>query len=163
MITAAHCVHSYPADVWTVAIGEQNSHSKEEHEQFIGVEEIIKHPDYKFPKFIYDLALIRLKEKASWTKYAQPVCLPSVNSRTGRGLGYLAGWGYDAESKRGGTPTEDLHMARLPIMENEQCQEWFHSQGKRITLQPEHLCAGHEQGQEDGCQVIFLCLIQPRN
>lgn len=43
-------------------------------------------------------------------------------------------------------------MARLPIMENDQCESWFHSQGKKITLKPEHLCAGHEEGQQDGCQ-----------
>jgi hypothetical protein len=38
-------------------------------------------------------------------------------------------------------------------MDNDQCEEWFHSQGKNIKLQPEHLCAGHEVGLEDGCQV----------
>lgn len=133
-------------------MGDQNSNDRDEHEQLIGVEEIVKHPQYKFPKFIFDLAMIRLQEPVVWSKYAQPVCLPDVNRRTGRGLGYLAGWGYDAESKRGGSPTEDLHLAKLPIIENEKCQEWFHSQGKKITLQPEHLCAGHERGQQDGCQ-----------
>ncbi len=138
------------------------------------MEEIILHPKYKFPKFIFDLALLKLKDTVRWSKSAQPVCLPEViiqtanwsrlknanfsivfpqvgQHRSGR-MGYLAGWGYDNESRKGGHPTGNLHMARLPILENEVCEEWFYSQGKNITLRPEHLCAGHEIGQEDGCQ-----------
>ncbi len=153
MLTAAHCVHSYPADVWTVAIGDQNSHDHEDHEREIGVTRILKHPKYRFPKYVYDLALMRLAEPVRWSQYAQPVCLPDPSQRTSRGLGYLAGWGFDGELNKGGMPTKDLHLAKLPIMDNEQCQEWFHSQGKDFTLRPEHLCAGFEWGKVDGCQV----------
>ncbi len=118
----------------------------------IAVEEVIKHPDYKFPKFVHDLALIRLKRPVVWSKYAQPICLPESSHRTGRGRGYLAGWGYDDEVKRGGTPTDEIHLARLPIMENEECERSFSSRGKSVSLTPEHLCAGREEGKVDGCQ-----------
>ena len=55
--------------------------------------------------------------------------------------------------KKGGHPTQDLHMAKLPLMENGQCENWFASQGKKIKLRDEHICAGYEEGQQDGCQV----------
>ena len=44
-------------------------------------------------------------------------------------------------------------MAKLPLMENGQCENWFASQGKKIKLRDEHICAGYEEGQQDGCQV----------
>ena len=152
MVTAAHCVHNEPKQVWTVAVGEQDSTGFDESEQFLKAEHILIHELYQYPNFTYDLALIQLEEPILWTKYAQPVCLPD-RGRDARGLGYLAGWGFDNEIRRGGNPTESLHMAKLPIVENDKCEEWFHSRGKMITLLPEHLCAGHEFGNEDGCQV----------
>ena len=152
VLTAAHCLYSYPADVWTVTIGDQNSKRREEHEQNIPAAETILHPNYTFPQFVHDIALIRLARPVVWGAYAQPACLPEPDGRTPRGKGFLAGWGFDGESKKGGHPTESLHLAQLPVMENAQCEDWFRSQGKKISLQPVHLCAGHEAGQEDGCQ-----------
>ena len=97
MITAAHCTHSYPADVWTVSIGDQNSHDQdEEHQQLVAVDSIVPHPLYAFPKYNHDIAVMRLARPVEWSQYAQPICLPDAGARTGgRGLGYLAGWGYD--------------------------------------------------------------------
>ncbi len=118
----------------------------------IGVSEVIKHPNYKFPKFVHDLALLRLKRPVTWSSYAQPICMPEPTHRTRKGRGYLAGWGYDEEMKKGGAPTEDLHVARLPIMENGECEEAFKRKSKSVALEPEHICAGRREGQVDGCQ-----------
>eukprot|EP00095_Tigriopus_kingsejongensis_P004522 maker-scaffold532_size145644-snap-gene-0.34 protein:Tk04522 transcript:maker-scaffold532_size145644-snap-gene-0.34-mRNA-1 annotation:"hypothetical protein DAPPUDRAFT_56607" len=153
IITAAHCVHNHPPKVWKVAVGEQNTVKADDTEQLLDVEAIIEHPDYIFPKFTNDIAIIRINKPVIWSKSAQPVCLPEARRRTAKGLGYLAGWGYDNEFKKGGAPTETLHMAKLPILENEVCQSWFRGNGKSISLSPLHLCAGHEYGKVDGCQA----------
>ncbi len=150
VLTAAHCVHSYPARLWTVAVGSQNSYDEADYEQRARVEEIIVHPDFVFPKFVNDVALMKLDRRVKWSEKAKPICLPDRKERTGRGLGYLAGWGYDGE---GGEPTKDLHMARLPILDNGVCQEWIKSKNKRVTLLPQQMCAGYEKGQTDGCQA----------
>ena len=132
-----------------MSIGTQNSVN--DYEQRVGVEEIILQPDYVYPKYVNDLALLRLDEPVKWSSKAKPSCLPDLDRRTGRALGYLPGWGYDKERRKGGKPTEDLYMARLPIIENSLCQEWLKSKNKRLTLKPEHLCAGYEEGKQDGC------------
>eukprot|EP00094_Tigriopus_californicus_P001976 TCALIF_01904-PA protein Name:"Similar to TMPRSS3 Transmembrane protease serine 3 (Homo sapiens)" AED:0.05 eAED:0.05 QI:200/0/0.5/1/1/1/2/0/275 len=153
VLTAAHCVHNRPPKVWQVAVGEQNTVKLDGTEQLMEVEQIIEHPDYIYPKLLNDIAIIRIDKPVIWNKMAQPVCLPDPLRRTAKGLGYLAGWGYDNESKKGGVPTETLHMARIPILENDVCESWLMSQGKSISLAPTHLCAGHEFGAIDGCQV----------
>ena len=149
VLTAAHCVYKVETDAWTVMVGTQNSVN--DFEQRVGVEEIILQPDYVYPKYVNDLALLRLSQPVKWSNKAKPSCLPDLNSRTGRALGYLPGWGYDQERRKGGKPTEDLYMARLPILENSVCQEWMSSKNRRMSLQPEHLCAGYEEGMQDGC------------
>ena len=63
---------------------------------------------------------------------------------------HLAGWGYDKYYD--GEYTEELHSVQLPIVSNDQCQEWM---GSRINLKDSHLCAGYEEGKKDGCTVIF--------
>ena len=153
VLTAAHCTHSFSKELWTVAMGSQNSYDIDDYEQRAGVKQIIEHPDYVFPKYYNDLALVQLDKKVLFSQKAKPICLPDSDRRTGRDLGYLAGWGYDSERRKGGKPTEDLHMARLPILENSVCQEWLESKNKRLVLQPEHLCAGYEQGKQDGCDA----------
>ncbi|TRY73855.1 hypothetical protein TCAL_01904 [Tigriopus californicus] len=153
VLTAAHCVHNRPPKVWQVAVGEQNTVKLDGTEQLMEVEQIIEHPDYIYPKLLNDIAIIRIDKPVIWNKMAQPVCLPDPLRRTAKGLGYLAGWGYDNESKKGGVPTETLHMARIPILENDVCESWLMSQGKSISLAPTHLCAGHEFGAIDGCQA----------
>ena len=71
--------------MWTVTIGDQNSNDREDHEQNIPAAETILHPDYIFPNFVNDIALIRLERPVEWSEYAQPVCLPNPDGRTPRG------------------------------------------------------------------------------
>jgi hypothetical protein len=58
----------------------------------IAVAKIFVHPDYKPPIFYHDIALIRLKENAPFSKFVQPVCLPPPDSRNLEGaLAVLTG------------------------------------------------------------------------
>lgn len=47
----------------------------------LAVAKIEVHPDYKPPIFYHDIALIKLKENAPFSKYVQPVCLPPPDNR----------------------------------------------------------------------------------
>ena len=53
--------------------------------------------------------------------------------------------------------TEELHFAKLPIMDNSKCQEMYdkvnEENKKNIKIIEEQICAGHPEGMIDGCQV----------
>jgi len=70
-----------------------------------------------------------------------------------------------SEARRGGEPTKDLHLAKLPILENGDCAESFKSKKKDVTIEEEHLCAGFPEGKVDGCQVrniAFFCKMEAK-
>jgi len=45
----------------------------------MAVAKVVIHPDYKPPIFYHDIALIKLRDNAPFSKYIQPVCLPPPN------------------------------------------------------------------------------------
>jgi secreted trypsin-like serine protease len=162
VVTAAHCV-DYATPELLVA-GDQNSAMMDARtEQHLHAEKVFKHPDFSRKDLTNDIAVIKLREPVEWTDWVQPVCLPGPQENLKEGSpGYLVGWGYDDHY---GEPTEDLHSVRLPIVSNEQCQNYL---GSRINIRDSHLCAGHEEGQRDGCGVIELLFflivgVQSRN
>ena len=137
-----------------MVVGEQDTTKTERSEQKLAIRKIIIHKDYEHNvrRFVPDIALIKLSDPIMWTKYAQPVCLPNKGG-SARGIVHLAGWGFDQSIRRGGNPTEELHAAQLEVVQNRQCQEWFTSRRKKITLVSWVMCAGFEDGRKDGCQV----------
>lgn len=154
MVTAAHCVHSYTPDVWTVTVGDQNTvENSDPDQQSFQVEAVEVHPDYRFPKYLHDLAVLKLAQPVDWSARAQPMCLPEPFREPRSAEAFIAGWGLDAEKSDGGKPTEDLKVANLPLLTNQECQSWFSGQNRRIVVRDEHICAGFEAGKVDGCQV----------
>ena len=75
-------------------IGEHDIHSKSGNEQKFEIAELIMHPGYKTGDVDNDMALIRLKKKASFNTYVRPACFPdsSVKFPDGEEC-YVTGWG----------------------------------------------------------------------
>ena len=64
------------------------------------VEDITRHPDYRFPFIDNDLAVLTLSESVEWTKNTHgihtvsPVCIPgSPNNSFAYDMAEIAGWG----------------------------------------------------------------------
>lgn len=63
--------------------------------QIVDVEKVIIYPTYKEPNNYDDIALIKLKEKITFSNNLRPACLPSLNASTGTPGSHLiaTGWG----------------------------------------------------------------------
>lgn len=83
------------------------------------------------------------------------------NSQYSGLAGTVVGWGWvrenDAEDQisnnNKGYPSVTLQKVKLPILRNNDCEAWFQSQSKKITLLPSQFCAGFNSGGKDACRV----------
>lgn len=55
----------------------------------------------------------------------------------------------------GGVPSI-LQEVQVPIMENNVCQEMFHTAGHSKTILQSFICAGYANGQRDSCEVVMI-------
>ncbi|KAG5321096.1 EAST protease, partial [Pseudoatta argentina] len=162
ILTAAHCVKGkdLPA-TWrlsSVRLGEYNTDTDKdcvpdsENSEIcaddpitVGVEEQIAHENYRPTSRDqrYDIALLRLSRDVPFTRYIQPICLPS-NSSLGGKL-FVAGWGKTETSSASNIK---LKLA-LPLAEKSLCDQTYVSAGVRLGLG--QICAGGQKGK-DSCR-----------
>lgn len=106
MLTAAHCVSFLPFNetefiTWpkelTVVVGDHNISKEEGTEQTIQVKDVILNPKYgkNLEMFIDgDYAILKLDEPVKFTKYVNPICLPSNSDKSFDFVqARVSGWG----------------------------------------------------------------------
>ena len=79
ILTAAHCgkivfIGTYSGD--EVVLGQHERENGESGHQVIGIEEVFLHPQYDSPDRANDVALLKLKEPATFNDNVSPPCLP---------------------------------------------------------------------------------------
>ncbi|PNI31788.1 HP isoform 13, partial [Pan troglodytes] len=81
--------------------------------QLVEIEKVVLHPNYSQ----VDIGLIKLKQKVSVNERVMPICLPSKDyAEVGR-VGYVSGWGRNANFKF----TDHLKYVMLPVADQDQC------------------------------------------
>ncbi|XP_042315038.1 hyaluronan-binding protein 2 isoform X4 [Sceloporus undulatus] len=150
VLTAAHCILT-EARVLQVALGKQDLHSKEHHEQIFDVEKIIKHGHYTEREDIpyNDIALLKLKPTdghcAVETKYVKPVCLPDSTFPDNTEC-YISGWGETETSES----SHQLLDARVKLISQMRCNA---PSAYNNRLDESMLCAGNlQRTRADTCQ-----------
>uniref|UniRef100_A0A8C9GN24 Haptoglobin n=1 Tax=Piliocolobus tephrosceles TaxID=591936 RepID=A0A8C9GN24_9PRIM len=123
--------------------------------QLVEIEKVVLHPNYSE----VDIGLIKLKQKVPVNERVMPICLPSKDyAEVGR-VGYVSGWGRNANFKF----TDHLKYVMLPVADQYNCIK--HYEGSTVPekktpkspvgVQPilnEHtFCAGMSKYQEDTC------------
>ncbi|OGR73400.1 MAG: hypothetical protein A2089_07385 [Elusimicrobia bacterium GWD2_63_28] len=126
VLTAAHCVEKYRADV--VKIGLNSLHDMSGVEKF-GVTKVIIHP--KRARNVYDVALLRIDGESSY----QPVSL-NIKKVSSPVTFITAGWG---RTSSGGDISTRLKMAHLPFVQNSVCSRIYGPLG------PSEMCAGTKE------------------
>jgi len=139
VVTAAHCVYRkehYPF-MFSVTVGEHDREVEEGTEVEIGVEKVIRHPEYDPYHLNNDIALFKLKEPAKLNKYVKTACLPKAPAPVGSNC-YITGWG---KMHHPGRMVRYLQQGILPVVSNEDCYELNHKTIP-IPITEAMVCAG---------------------
>ena len=112
---------------------------------------IRNHPAYVVATYDSDLALIKLKDKVTFTDYIMPICLPRTQSdydliRPGN-EGIITGWGARKET---GKSVRKLHEVKVPVVDTPTCQRSH----PKYTITANMFCAGtgSTSTSGDACQ-----------
>jgi len=143
ILTAAHCFHTYQLYVYEIQAGMLRRFSWSPYEQTRQVLEVFVHEGYDSTIFKNDIALLKLENELSLSKWISPACLASPDKSHDpkpKQECTVIGWGNLAESTQG---PDHLQQVSLPVIES--CAETFASNNEQI-------CAGLPQGGKDACQ-----------
>uniref|UniRef100_A0A8C3TKW3 Transmembrane serine protease 15 n=1 Tax=Catharus ustulatus TaxID=91951 RepID=A0A8C3TKW3_CATUS len=149
LVTAAHCVygtHLKPSR-WQAVLGLYDQSDVAQPPAAVrDIDRIIINPHYMKETKDSDIALMHLQQKVQYTDYIQPICLPEKHQQFLPGINCsIAGWG---DLSSGGTPSNVLQEAVVPLLSNEKCQQ----QMSKYNITENMVCAGYDMGGIDSCQ-----------
>ncbi|GAB0087653.1 Serine protease grass [Sergentomyia squamirostris] len=153
VLTAAHCISRLRSgiDVYSVVVGEYDIRTDVDCQsigdeticspaaQEILQEALLPHPKYNTPKFANDIGLIRLRDRADFSRdNIKPVCLPYTPQVQKMPLRRLVATGWGTTENQ--TTSNELLKVSLPVVEDFRCQRVFMS----LQWTPNQFCAGGE-------------------
>lgn len=110
------------------------------------------HENFSLPSAVADIAVIQVPKKIKFSKYVQPVKLPTRNSTNDfvNASAILAGFGVS--NNRGKKPYRVRH-ANFTVINHETCAKY--KSYFIETLTEENICAVGEMNQESACSGKF--------
>jgi V8-like Glu-specific endopeptidase len=157
VLTAAHCIYQVRLSDITIQLGvyDIQDHSRQDYapQTFSVVEKKI-HPSFKYQAAHpdrYDVALLKLNKAAKFQENVVPICLPPKDWNFQGWKGIITGWGKTDTGLSNRFGTRLLQKVDVPIISNDLCEKWHHEKGIEITISPEMMCAGYEEGKKDAC------------
>ncbi|XP_076843148.1 enteropeptidase-like [Brachyhypopomus gauderio] len=158
LVTAAHCVfgRNNHLQYWEAVLGMHSQYEVDTSErQTRLVDQIIINQHYNRRTKDSDIALIHLETPVNFTDHIQPICLPDPKQQFEPGRKcVITGWGAVSE---GGSMSNTLRQAVLPILGSALCQDWM----PEYHITERMVCAGYADGGHDSCQADsggpFMC------
>ncbi|XP_019869611.2 plasminogen-like [Aethina tumida] len=163
VLTAGHCLCTgtgskdfYKPSALKITLAQHDLSNKDTDAYQTGLKAISIHSGYSCNKPRDDIAILELEKPLIWSLTVSPACLPDgLNGQNydnfNNALATVAGWGWTNEDSSKGGRANKLQKAKVNVIPNEKCKEWFLSQGKKTKIQNKQMCAGHEQGGVDAC------------
>ncbi|XP_073504996.1 transmembrane protease serine 9-like [Phyllobates terribilis] len=120
------------------------------------IDSVYKPPDYTSAAHTWDIALVKLDSPVSYTKYIQPICLPSASVTFPNGLEcWVTGWG-DIDNYVSLPYPNTLQNVKVPLMDHKTCDEMYHwntgISSSYTIVDDTMICAGYTEGGKDSCQ-----------
>ena len=125
VLTAAHCTYDrfisavmYPSAL-QVLVGEHDVEDNIAADRF-DVSSIGNHPDFLYSTLAYDISILTLTTRITFSSTASPVCLPTLlpySDYTGV-TATVTGWG---DTSTGGGGSSYLQEAEVTVISNEEC------------------------------------------
>ncbi|XP_053471268.1 coagulation factor X [Ictalurus furcatus] len=146
ILSAAHCMNLSRSI--TVILGETDVLVREGREAVHAVEQVLVHTNYQPETYHNDIALIKLVQPITFTKYILPACLPDRDFAE-RVLmqqeeGMVSGFGRLHE---GGLQATTLQKLTVPYVDRSICKE-----STKFNISPRMFCAGYAKEEKDACQ-----------
>ncbi|XP_053685947.1 serine protease snake-like [Sabethes cyaneus] len=153
VLTAAHCANSQMSDPpLVVRLGEFDLSTDDDSEhQDVAVASIVHHPAYNGVQAYNDIALIRMNQTITFSRFIRPACLWQLQTLPDEHLTAI-GWGR--LGYYGDQPAE-LHEVDLPLVDQNECNRLLSSPPSRRLRQgvlPSQICAGELTGGKDTCE-----------
>ncbi|CAO1432212.1 unnamed protein product [Diamesa tonsa] len=150
VLTAAHCSSFQGRAPILVRLGDQNLKTRDDgaYEKDYEIEQFIKHESYSRKSRYYDIAVIRLAQEVTFTKFIRPACLwqsPNINQTKA----VATGWGY---TEAYGETSDELQKVSLDIIDNNKCNRITPQDKLSNGIIDSQICAGVLEGGKDTCQ-----------
>ncbi|XP_073416720.1 transmembrane protease serine 9-like [Dendrobates tinctorius] len=158
VLTAAHCFENSVSPVdYDVFLGLYRLSAKAPpHTVISEVRTLIRNAEFVGVGSRGDIALLQLSSTVTYTKYIQPICLPTASVTFPCGMEcWVTGWGHT--SFYGDLPINGtLQKVMTPIIDQKTCDTMYHlwslESETTIIVQEDQICSGYIEGQKDSCQ-----------
>ncbi|XP_067112211.1 tryptase-2-like [Osmerus mordax] len=145
VLTAAHCVD--PSPLLNLSFARLGTHALTGASKFYrGISRVSSHTNYDVNRNEYDIALVKLDKKVTYSSQVSPVALPAEDDFFNlKSECWVTGWGNVHE----GIPLQDpqiLQQLQVPLIKDNLCKHAY------PEFVPTMLCAGFIEGEKDSCQ-----------
>ncbi|XP_069505706.1 transmembrane protease serine 9 [Ambystoma mexicanum] len=146
IVSAAHCFNHTKLDYVSAHIGTTSLSGADSSAVKVGVKRVIQHPYYNPSTLDFDVAVLELRNSLAFSKYIQPLCLPSNIQKLPAGWKcMISGWG---NVKEGNVAKPDvLQKASVGIIDQKICNILYN-----FSITDRMICAGFIDGKVDSCQ-----------
>ncbi|XP_062311626.1 tryptase-2-like isoform X1 [Osmerus eperlanus] len=147
VLTAAHCVDPSLQALLNFSFARLGTHALTGVSEFYrGISRFSSHTNYDANGEEYDIALVKLDKKVTYSSRVSPVALPAEDDFFNpKSECWVTGWGNVHE----GIPLDDpqiLQQLQIPLIKDGLCKYAY------PQFVPTMLCAGFMEGEKDSCQ-----------
>ncbi|XP_069072423.1 transmembrane protease serine 9 [Pleurodeles waltl] len=146
LVSAAHCFNHTKPEYVSAYIGTTSLSGTDGSTVRASIRRVIQHPFYNPATLDFDVAVLELQKTLIFSKYIQPLCLPSNIQKLPAGWKcMISGWG---NVKEGNVAKPDvLQKASVGIIDQKICNILYN-----FSITDRMICAGFIDGKVDSCQ-----------
>lgn len=145
-----------------VLLGEHDlTNDKNDRPLRIEIAEKMSHPEFRRAAKYFDIALVRMSIRVTFSRYLRPACLPEFHN-TGTERAIATGWG---RTDYRGSSSQVLMKVILELFSDDECNVTYLDASRTTQLRygilpAQQFCAGSHTEKKDTCQVRRMVIRQ---